>query len=210
MESCLHKLISSPLSENLQIRSKLTVLNGINFPTTKYYNPQKSAFSPLHTNSPKGRNKSTYLLIKPFHPPPQILPLLPRQILTRIQRPIQILGQHLLIKALTRQSPRGIPPREVLIHPARTVEISSGGHVVDFSLHSEIHGPVVGAVVGQQGSGREGAENGGGGALGEFGGGSGAEAEVEDGEEEDEEGQVERGGEGVEDFAGDLLVGGNV
>jgi hypothetical protein len=149
---------------------------------------------------------TTHLLIEPLHPPLQILPLLPRQILTRVQRPVQILRQHLLVKALTRQPPRRIPPRKVLIHAAWPVEVPTGRNIVDFPLHRQVHRPVVLAIVRQQRAGRERAEDGRGRSLGELDGRGGAEAQVQDRAEEDEEGNVQRCEQSVENFLGHFLV----
>jgi hypothetical protein len=149
---------------------------------------------------------TTYLLIKPLHPPLQILPLLSRQILTGIQWPIQILRQHLLIKALTCQTPCRIPPCKVLIHATGPVEIPSRGHIVDFALHRQVHRPVILTIVRKQRARRERAEDGRGGAFWELDGRGGAEAEVKNCAEEDEECDVERGEKGVEDFLRHLLV----
>jgi hypothetical protein len=80
----------------------------------------------------------TYLLIKSLDPALQILQLLCIKITTVIQRAIQIFRQHLLVKALTRQSARRIPPCEVLIWPARSVEVASCGYIVDFAFHGEV------------------------------------------------------------------------
>lgn len=102
--------------------------------------PMLQHTTPHHTtiNQNKNRQDLTNLLIKPFNPPLQILQLRRPQITTIIQRPIQILRQHLLIKTLTRQPPRRIPPRKVLVWSARPIEVSPPCYVVDFSFYGEV------------------------------------------------------------------------
>ena len=137
----------------------------------------------------------THLLIKPFDPPIQILQLLRPQILAGIQRPIQILRQHLLIEALTRQSSRCISSREVFVGPAGTVEVAAGRDVVDFATDGEVDRGVVLAVVFEEGARGECLEDARAGLRGEGDGVGGAEeAEVDYCEEQEEEGDVKRCG----------------
>src|SRR6266480_199948 len=57
----------------------------------------------------------SHLLIKLLNPPIQILNLILTQIITVIQRPVQVLGQHFFVKRLTSQSPRRISACKILI-----------------------------------------------------------------------------------------------
>ena len=100
-----------------------------------------------------------YLLVEPLDPTLQVLQLLGAEILTIIKWTIEILGQHLLIEALTRETSRSITAGEVLVRSAGSVEVASAGHVVDFSLHGQVHGLTVFAVIGQQGPWCEGSED---------------------------------------------------
>jgi hypothetical protein len=100
------------------------------------------------------------LLRKLLLPPLQRLQLLPIQIRQRIQRPIQILRQHILIKTPTRQPATRIPPREVRIRSAGTVKVPAGGDVEDAAAHGEVYWFAVQAVFGQQCPWREGLEDG--------------------------------------------------
>ena len=154
-----------------------------NFPTIKYC--RTLAFPPFSYSC-------THLLIEPFNPPIQILQLIRAQIITLIQRPIQVLRQHLLIKTLTRQSPRRIPSRKVLIWSSRPIEIAPRSDVVYLAAHSEVDGVTGCAVVLEEGAWGECLEDFGGWLAWEGDGVGGAEeAEVEHCEEEDEEGYVE-------------------
>lgn len=103
---------------------------------------------------------------------------------------MQILGQHILVKAAIRQSPAGISAGEVLVGPARSIEVASGGNVEDTAADSEVDGGVLEAVVGGKGWRGEGAEDGCGRRRGQGGFGDGLEVAVGDEEEEGEEEQV--------------------
>lgn len=96
-----------------------------------------------------GRDGFSHLLIKPLNPTLQILQLFGVQIGTIVERPVEVLGQHLLIEALAREPPGGISTREVLVGSAGTVEVAAAGHVVDFAAHRQVDWLVLGAVVGQ-------------------------------------------------------------
>ena len=99
------------------------------FPVSSYQMPQacqqRDTRFPLSALRLKrsGASRWSHLLIKPLNPPIQILNLILIQILTVVQRPIEILRQHVLIERLTGQTPRRISASKVLIRPTRSVEI---------------------------------------------------------------------------------------
>lgn len=111
------------------------------------------------------------LRLKPLHPLPQRLPLPLPQPAQIIQRPVQILRQHLLVETPARQPATGVSPGEILVRASRAIEVTAGRDVVDFAAHGQVDGVVVRAVVGEEGWGREGAEDDGGRGFGEEGGG---------------------------------------
>jgi len=121
------------------------------------------------------------LLVEPFNPPIQIVNLLGTKIVTWIQRPVQILGQHLFIEALAREASRRIPARKVLIRTSWAVEVAPGGHVVDFPTHGEVYWCVGRAVVWQKRARCECLEDYWLRAGGESCGRGGAQAQVEEG-----------------------------
>lgn len=141
----------------------------------------------------------THLIRKPLIPPIQILNLLRPQILTIIQRALQILRQHLLIKALTRQSPRRIPPREILIRAPRSIEVASGAHVEDLTADGEEDRRAVLAIEGEEGAWRVGLEDDGRRGLRKGLRRRRAEAVVDQDGEEGEENEVDGGGDGGSD-----------
>lgn len=131
----------------------------------------------------------------------QRLHLIGPQALKPIQRPIQVLRQHIGIKAATGQPTARIPTRKVRIRSAGAVEVAAARDVEHAAPHGEVHGRVLLAVEGEQGAGRVGAEDGRGG-LAREGGWPGGAVElvgcVEDGGEDDdvegrEEGCAARG-----------------
>ena len=128
----------------------------------------------------------SYLFIKSFNPPIQVLGLVLAQILTVIQRPVKVLRQHVFVKRLISEAPRGISAGKILVRPAGTVEISSGRNVVDFPSHGEVDGFATLAVVLQQCSGGVGLEYDGRRTLGEGDGRRGTEAIVGQQEKEGE------------------------
>jgi len=130
------------------------------------------------------------LIRKPLVPPIQILDLIGIQIPTVIQRPLQILREHVLVETLAREPPRRIPAGEVLVGPTGPVEVAAGADVEDLAADGEVDGLAVVAVVREEGARGEGAEDDRGWAFGEGGGGLGSEAEVD---EEEEEGGEEEG-----------------
>lgn len=100
-----------------------------------------------------------------------------------------------------REAPAGVAPGEVLVGAARAIEIFARGDVEDLAAHGQVDGLPPGAVVGQEGAGREGAEEDRGlrgGEGGGGGGGAGSLAQVDGEEEEGEEDDVERSEEGVD------------
>jgi hypothetical protein len=121
----------------------------------------------------------------------QVLELIFIQIITIVQGPIEIFGQHLLVEALTRQTPGRIPAGKVLVRPAGPVEIAAGGDVVDFAAHGEVDGLAGLAVVLEQRAGRVGLEDDGGGAFGQRGGRRRAQAVVGEQQEEREQDEVD-------------------
>lgn len=136
-------------------------------------------------------NHKTHLLVKSLNPSFQILHLLRRQIFTIIQRAIEVLGQHLLVEALTRQAPRGVPPRKILIRASRAVEVAPWGDVVDFAADGQVDGGVVLAVVLEQRARGECLENDGRRARWEGGRSGWAQAEVNERGEQEEDGEVQ-------------------
>ena len=78
----------------------------------------------------------TYLLIEPLHPPIQILYLLSLQVTAIVKWPIEVFREHFFIKALACQSASGIPASEVLVGPARAVEVAAGRDVVDLAYRN--------------------------------------------------------------------------
>lgn len=92
-------------------------------------------------------NFRAYLFIEPLDPAIQILKLLRRQVIARVQWSIQVFRQHLLVKALAGQASRSISTGKVFIRPAWTVEISSAAHVVDLAPDGQIYGSIVFAIV---------------------------------------------------------------
>ena len=138
------------------------------------------------------------LLTKPLFPPPQRLHLLTSQILQFIQRPFQILGEHIFIEAPARETSARIPTREILVGSAWSVEVSPGGDVENPSAHSEIDGHVILPAVGEELWGSEDFEDGGRGWFGEgcCGRLGGPEAHVEEDCEEGEEDEVDGGVDG--------------
>lgn len=91
------------------------------------------------------------LLRKPLLPAPQRIHLLSPQIRQRVQRPIQILSQHVLIEAPARKPAARIPTRKVCVRPARPVKVTTTGNVKDGAADGEEDGGAVFAVEGQQG-----------------------------------------------------------
>ena len=87
------------------------------------------------------------LLIKPLFPPFKILHLLTTQIFQPIQRPIQILRQHLLIKALTSQASTSISASEILVWSSWTIKVATRRNVEDSSPYGHEHRLSVFAVV---------------------------------------------------------------
>ena len=129
-----------------------------------------TALTPLPPNSNQPSNNQI-LPLKPLHPLPQRLHLPLPQPAQIIQRPAQILRQHLLVETPARQPATGVPPSEILVRASGTIEVAAGRDVVDFAAHGQVDGGVVRAVVGEEGRGREGAEDDGGRGFGEEGGG---------------------------------------
>jgi len=101
----------------------------------------------------------THLLVKPLDPALQILQLLGLKILAIVERAIKVLGQHLLVEALTSQTPRGIATREVLVGTTGAVEVAPARHVIHFALDCEIHRRSIFAVVWEESSWCECAED---------------------------------------------------
>lgn len=136
------------------------------------------------------------LLIEPLLPTLQRLHLIPSQILQLIQRPIQVLCQHILIEATARQSPAGIPSREVRVRTTRAVEVASARDIKYLAAHGEVHGSSVLAVVGEERVRGVGSEDDGRRRTRECCGCGGAEGEVDGvedgGEEDDVEGREDR------------------
>lgn len=139
--------------------------------------------------------------LKLLLPPSERLLFLRSKILQLVQRSIQVLGQHLIIKALHTQPPRRITTRKVLVRRTGTVELPAVGDVEHAPAHRKEDARLVAAVVREEGARGEGAEDDGGGFFGEGGCGcrfeGGVEAVEEDGEEEDVEWGDERVGIGV-------------
>lgn len=138
------------------------------------------------------------LLREPLLPPLQRVHLLGAQISQRVQRPIQILRQHVLVEAAARQATTGIPARKVLVGPAGAVKVAAARDVEDDAADGHVDGAVVGAVEGQEGVRVVGLEDDGGRLSGELRGrGFGEEGCVgcveDDGDEEDVEGRDEAG-----------------
>lgn len=105
---------------------------------------------------------STYLVVKPLDPALQIVDLVGGQITAVVQGSIKILGQHLLVEALTGQAAGGISAGEILVGAAGAVEVPAGRHVVNLSLHRQVDGGVILAVVLEQGARGESPEDDGG------------------------------------------------
>jgi len=93
---------------------------------------------------------------------------------------VQILRQHLLVKASERQPTARIPARKVLVGPSWSVEVAARRNIEDTPAHCEVHGHVVRAVVGEKRRRREGLEDGRGGGRWQCGLGLGSEAVVGD------------------------------
>lgn len=137
------------------------------------------------------------LLEEPLLPARHRLELVPGKIGQGIQRPVQILGEHLLVEAALRQTSRRIAASEVFVRPTRSVEVAPAGNVEHATTDGEVHRLAVLTIVGKKGARGKCTENNGGLLLREGDGGLRLE-EGEGGVEDDaEEEQVERGEEGA-------------
>lgn len=135
-------------------------------------------------------SNNAILFIKPLLPPLQRLNLIRRQVRQRIQRAIEVLGEHILIKATARKPAAGIAASKVGIRAPGTVKVAPARHVKHFAADGEVHGVAVFAVERQQRARRVGLEDDGRRGLGHLVAGGRAEEEavagVEDGADEEE------------------------
>ncbi len=138
-----------------------------------------------------------YLLVETLNPAPQILQLLGGEIIAGIQGSVEVLSQHILVEGLACEAACGIAAGEVLVRTARPVEVAPGSHVVDFAAHGQVHGRRVFAIVLEQGARCVSLKDDGRGTFGERGRCRGSQAEVEQGQEREEEGEVQRRGQCV-------------
>lgn len=98
------------------------------------------------------------LPLKPLLPATQRLHLLCSQPIQRIQFCLQILRQHILIEATTRQSSTRVSARKVGVRAAGTVEVLARRDVEDSAADGKVDGWLCGAVVREQGWWCEGAK----------------------------------------------------
>lgn len=115
---------------------------------------------PLLPNGNQPPNNDV-LGLEPLLPPAQGLHLLRPEVRQRVQRAVQVLGQHGLVEAAARQSARGVAPGKVGVGALGAVKVAARRHVEHAAPHGEVDRPAVGAVVREEGAGREGAEDGG-------------------------------------------------
>lgn len=80
----------------------------------------------------------------------QALHLVRAQPLEIVQRPLQVLCQHVLVEAVARQTPRRIAPCEIGIRPVGPVEVGARRDVKDAPAHGKVDWHAFCAVVGQQ------------------------------------------------------------
>lgn len=81
-----------------------------------------------------GSNKLPHnqiLLVEPLLPPLQCILLLIIEITQRIQRPVQVTRQHILVEAAMSQSSAGISSSEVFVWSAWPVELAARGNIED-------------------------------------------------------------------------------
>lgn len=111
------------------------------------------------TNSHQLANNQI-LLAEPFFPPTHGLQLLIVQVLKSIQRSIEILGQHFLVKATARKTSTGVAASEVRIRTAWTVEVTSRCHIKYAATHRQVYWHTILAIVGKELGWGKGSENG--------------------------------------------------
>jgi len=126
------------------------------------------------------------LFVKSLNPTVQVLELFRRQVLAVVQRPVEVLGQHVLVEALAGQAPRRISAGKVLVRSPGAVEVAPAADVVDLASDGEVHGRVVLAAVFQERARRVGLEDDRGRAFGEHRRLLRLHAEVEECAEEEE------------------------
>jgi hypothetical protein len=131
------------------------------------------------------------LFIEPLFPASQCIHLLGIQVLQRVERPIQIFGQHVLVEAAARQTSRGISASKVCVGAAGAVEVAAGGDIKDTAADGYVDWHVVEAIVGEERGRSEGAEDGWRRSARERLRGRWPEAEVDKAGEEREEDQVD-------------------
>ncbi|KIH92809.1 hypothetical protein SPBR_02672 [Sporothrix brasiliensis 5110] len=137
------------------------------------------------------------LAVKALLPALQGIQLLGREVVQRVQRPVEVLGQHGLVKRVRRQAAARIAAGKVFVGPAGAIEVAAGRDVKDAATDGQKHGATVLAVKGPEGVGGVGAEDGGRRVFGERRRRRRAEDAVEsvedDGGEEGVEGSDEGG-----------------
>lgn len=99
------------------------------------------------------------LLIEPLFPPTQRIHLLRIQIFKLIQRPLQVLRQHILIEATACQASTRVASRKVVVWTSWTIEVTTRAYVKDFSSNGEVDWGAVLAIVWQESWRCEGAED---------------------------------------------------
>jgi hypothetical protein len=136
------------------------------------------------------------LFLESLFPTPQGIQLLSIQILQSVERSVQILGQHVLIKTTAGQASRRIAASEVCIGATRAIEVAAGCDVKDTATNREIDRHVVQAIVGEERGRGEGAEDGWRRGAWEGLRGGWFEPEIDKKAEEGEEDEVYRGEDG--------------
>lgn len=173
--------------------------------------PKAGSIYQFRDDGPRTFSSLSFLLLPDRHQPPNdqilalelLLPaihglhLLGAQVAQGVERPVEVLGQHVLVEAPAGQAAARIAAGKVLVGPAGAVELAAVADVEDAAAHGEVDGSAVLAVVGQERARGEVAEDDGRALLGEGGRRGGSYGGVESVAEEEEEEDVEGGDEGV-------------
>jgi hypothetical protein len=130
-------------------------------------------------------------LFKALLPALHGLHLLVTQVLERVQRSIEILGQHVLIEAATGQSSARIAACKVCIGAARAIEVAAARYVKDTTPDCQIYGHAIETIVWEELRRSKGAKHGRRWGAWECGWSRGLEAEVDEDGEEGEEDEVD-------------------
>lgn len=118
------------------------------------------------------------LALESLLPAPQALKLLLAEAVERVQRAVEVLGEHLLVKAVASQAPARVAASKVLVGAAGAVKVAPGRDVKHAATDGQVDGGAVHAIVGQQGARRERLEDGGRGLAGQRRGRRGLVQEV--------------------------------